>query len=81
LLALSGLAAGVGAALAYLMLLSLPASTWVLAAADGYAHFATLPVGLLLLSAMVELSERALPTAALAAIAEGAVGVRNEGAA
>src|SRR5262249_4697022 len=47
LLALAGLAAGSGAALAYLLVLSLPASTWVLAAADAYAHYATLPVGLL----------------------------------
>ena len=35
-MALAGLAAGGGAALAYLMVLSLPASPWVLAAADGY---------------------------------------------
>jgi hypothetical protein len=66
LLLLGGLAAGAAAALAYVLVLSLPASTWVLAAADGYAHYATLPVGLLLLAAMVELGERALPTAALA---------------
>jgi hypothetical protein len=67
LVLLGGLAAGVSAALAYLLVLSLPASTWVLAAADGYAHYATLPVGLLLLAALVELGERALPLAALAA--------------
>ena len=66
LVALAGLAAGGGAALAYLMVLSLPASPWVLAAADGYAHYATLPVGLLLLAALVELGERTLPTATLA---------------
>ena len=65
-MALAGLAAGGGAALAYLMVLSLPASTWVLAAADGYAHYATLPVGLLLLAALVELGERTRPTATLA---------------
>jgi hypothetical protein len=66
LVALAGLAAGGGAALAYLMVLSLPPSPWVLAAADGYAHYATLPAGLLLLAALVELGERSLPTAALA---------------
>lgn len=69
LVALAGLAAGGGAALAYLMVLSLPASPWVLAAADGYAHYATLPVGLLLLAALVDLGERSLPTAALAGTA------------
>jgi hypothetical protein len=63
LLALAGLAAGGGAALAYLMVLSLPASPWVLAAADAYAHYATLPVGLLLVAALVELGERARPSA------------------
>jgi hypothetical protein len=62
-LALSGLAAGGLSALAYLLVLSLPASTWVLAATDGYAHYATLPVGLLTVAALVELGERALPTA------------------
>jgi hypothetical protein len=67
----SGLAAGVAAAVAYLLVLSLPASTWVLAAADGYAHYATLPVGLLLLAAMVELGERTLPVAALAGAGKG----------
>jgi hypothetical protein len=61
--ALAGLAAGAGAALAYVLVLSLPASTWLLAAADGYAHYATLPVGLVLLAALVELGECALPTA------------------
>jgi hypothetical protein len=55
LLLLGGLAAGAAAAVAYVLVLSLPASTWVLAAADGYAHYVTLPVGLLLLAAMVEL--------------------------
>ena len=63
--------AGGGAALAYLLVLSLPASPWVLAAADGYAHYATLPVGLLLLAALVELGERALPAATLTGAAAG----------
>ncbi len=71
LVALAGLAAGGGAALAYLLVLSLPASPWVLAAADGYAHYATLPVGLLLLAALVELGERALPAATLTGAAAG----------
>ena len=39
----------------------LPTQTWVLAAADSYAHYATLPVGLLMLAGLVELGERSLP--------------------
>ena len=65
-LAGAGLAAGSVSAVAYLVVLSLPASTWALAAADSYAHYATLPIGLLTLAALVELGERALPEAALA---------------
>lgn len=65
LLTLAGLAAGSLAAVAYLLVLSLPVQTWVLAAADGYAHYATLPVGLTALAALVELGERSLPAAAL----------------
>jgi len=65
-LALGGLAAGALSAAAYLLVLSLPASTWALAAADGYAHYATLPIGLVLLAALVELGERSLPAATLA---------------
>jgi hypothetical protein len=63
----AGVAAGAGAAAAYLVVLSLPPQTWVLSAADGYAHYASLPVGLLTLAAVVELAERALPAATLAA--------------
>jgi hypothetical protein len=65
-LMLAGLAAGSLTAVAYLLVLALPPQTWVLAAADSYAHYATLPIGLLLLAAFVELGERALPEAALA---------------
>jgi hypothetical protein len=62
-LVLAGLASGTLSAVAYLLVLSLPAQTWVLAAADGYAHYASLPVGLIALAALVELGERSLPTA------------------
>ena len=65
-LGVAGLASGLLSALAYLIVLSLPASTWVLSAADGYAHYASLPVGLWALSALVELGEGALPEAVLA---------------
>jgi hypothetical protein len=52
-------AAGLLAALAYGVVLQLPAQPWVLAAADSYAHYATLPIGLLLLATLVELADRA----------------------
>ncbi|WP_435011248.1 hypothetical protein P12x_002555 [Tundrisphaera lichenicola] len=65
-LALGGLAAGGISALAYMLVLSLPYSTWALSAADSYAHYGTLPVGLILLAALVELGERSLPMAMLA---------------
>ncbi len=65
ILALAGAMAGVASALAYLLVLALPSQSWVLAAADGYAHYATLPIGLLMLAAFVELGERSLPTATL----------------
>jgi hypothetical protein len=39
---LGGLGSAAGAAVAYLAILSLPASTWVLAAADSYAHYVPL---------------------------------------
>jgi hypothetical protein len=69
--ALAGVAAGAGAALAYVLVLALPASSWLLAAADSYAHYATLPVGLMTVSALVELGERALPAATPAAAPAG----------
>lgn len=70
LLALTGATAGALSALAYVIVLSLPAQTWVLAAADGYAHYATLPVGLVFLAALVELGERSLPVASLVTVPE-----------
>ncbi len=57
----STLAAGGVSALAYAIVLSLPAQAWVLSAADSYAHYATLPIGLVLASALVELGRRASP--------------------
>jgi hypothetical protein len=58
----AGLAMG-----AYILVLSLPIQTWVLGAADSYAHYATLPIGLLLVAGLVELAERSLPVAVLSA--------------
>jgi hypothetical protein len=68
-LALGGLAAGGVSAAAYFVVLSLPTASWVLNAADSYAHYATLPVGLWTLAALVELGERALPEATLIPLA------------
>ena len=62
----AGLAAGAVSTLAYVLILSLPASTWALSAADSYAHYGSLPVGLVLTAALVELGERSLPMATLA---------------
>jgi hypothetical protein len=64
-LAMAATAAGVLAAAVYAIVLLLPAQGWVLGAADSYAHYATLPVGLWTLAALIELAQRSLPTAAL----------------
>jgi hypothetical protein len=64
-LAMAATAAGVMAAAVYAVVLLLPAQGWVLGAADSYAHYVTLPVGLWTLAALIELTERSLPTAAL----------------
>jgi hypothetical protein len=64
--AMAGVGSGLVAAAAYAVVLLLPAQSWVLGAADSYAHFATLPVGLWALAAFIELAERSLPIASLA---------------
>jgi len=64
-LAMAGVAAGLLAAAVYTVVLLLPAQNWVLGAADSYAHYATLPVGLWTLAALIELAERSLPSASL----------------
>ena len=43
----------------------LPSQNWVLGAADAYAHYVTLPVGLWTLAAAIILAERSLPTASV----------------
>ncbi len=65
LVAGGALASGLASA-TYLLVLALPTQTWVLAAADSYAHYATLPVGILTLAGLVELGERSLPRASVA---------------
>jgi hypothetical protein len=55
-----GVVAGSLAALAYLLVLALPSQPWLLSAADSYAHYGTLPVSLVVGSALVGLGERAL---------------------
>ena len=62
-LAMAGTAAGLLAGLVYPLVLLLPPAGWVLPAADSYAHYLTLPVGLWTLAALIELAERSLPVA------------------
>jgi hypothetical protein len=64
-LAMAGTAAALFAAAVYAVVLLLPAQNWVLGAADSYAHYVTLPVGLWTVAALIELAERSLPTATL----------------
>jgi hypothetical protein len=59
----AGVAAASAAASAYLLVLLLPPAGWVLAAADAYAHYATMPFGLWTLSVLVILAGRSLPVA------------------
>jgi hypothetical protein len=80
-LVMAGLAGGGLTALAYTIILALPAQTWVLLAADSYGHYATLVVGLATLSALVELGERLLPVARLAEPVEAATAVEASTAA
>lgn len=61
LLALVSLGVGGGALLAYYAVLAMPAQPWVLLAADSYAHYASLPIGLVGLAALVELGGRVSP--------------------
>jgi hypothetical protein len=68
-LAAMGGAAGVFAAIPYLFLLLLPVQTWVLAAADSYSHYATLPVAFWGLAALIDLGRSALPAAPVASVA------------
>jgi hypothetical protein len=49
----------------YALLLLLPSQPWVLGAADAYAHYVTLPVGLWTLAATIILAERSLPSASV----------------
>lgn len=58
--------AGLAAGAVYAVMLSMPRQPWLLLAADSYAHYATLPVGLVCLAGLVELGAQALPRATLA---------------
>jgi hypothetical protein len=66
LLAMAGAAASLMAGLIYPLVLLLPPAGWVLPAADSYAHYLTLPVGLWTLAALIEVTERSLPIACVA---------------
>jgi hypothetical protein len=67
---MAGVAACALAGLGYSVVLLLPPAGWVLPAADSYAHYATLPIGLWTLAALIELAQRSLPMASLATDAE-----------
>ena len=54
-IAMAGVAACALAGLAYSVVLLLPPAGWVLTAADSYAHYATLPIRLWTLAALIEL--------------------------
>ena len=51
-------AVGATSMLAYFAILAMPVQPWVLLAADSYAHYASLPIGLIGLAAMIELGSR-----------------------
>lgn len=70
-LSLSCLACGVIAWIAYGVMFSLPAQPWLLTAADAYAHYGTLVVGLATAAAIIELGESSLPHAKRAATVPG----------
>lgn len=80
-LATMGIAAGVFAAIPYLFLLLLPVQTWVLAAADSYSHYATLPVAFWGLAALIDLGRSALPVAPVAGAVHEAIESSSEAAA
>jgi len=77
-IAMAGMAACALAGLAYCVVLLLPPAGWVLPAADSYAHYATLPVGLWTLAALIELAQRSLPVASLATTAGASPGREPE---
>jgi hypothetical protein len=66
-LTLACAAAALLGGLVYPLLFLLPPAGWVLPAADSYAHYATLPVGLWTIAALIELAGRSLPLAIPAA--------------
>lgn len=77
-LMMAGVASGILSAVAYAVVLLLPAQSWVLNAADSYAHYATLPVGLWSLAAFIELAQRSLPAAIPAHQAARAASINGE---
>jgi hypothetical protein len=77
-LAMAAVAAAVLSSIAYTVVLLLPPQPWVLNAADSYAHFLSLPVGLWTLAALIELGQRTLPAASLARPAAKSAETRSE---
>lgn len=62
-LAIAGAASAAAAGAAYFVVFLLPPAGWLLAAADSYAHYATMPIGLWTIAALVTLAEHSLPVA------------------
>jgi len=56
LMATAGVSVGLASTVAYYAVLALPQQPWVLLAADSYAHFMTLPLGLIFLASLVDLA-------------------------
>jgi hypothetical protein len=80
-LALASAGASLLAGLAYSVLLLLPPAGWVLPAADSYAHYVTLPIGLWTVAALVEVAEQSLPVASAASNVSETWDGANSGAA
>ncbi|WP_165070990.1 hypothetical protein [Paludisphaera rhizosphaerae] len=65
-------------AVAYALVQILPPAGWVLPAADAYAHYATLPVGLWTLAVFIVLAEQVLPVARSAEVERAAESPESE---
>jgi len=59
LVALNLLACLVSVTAVYAVVLQYPVQAWLLAAADSYSHFVTIPLGLILMATLVEIADRA----------------------
>ncbi len=58
MVAFCGVGIGIAVALVYALLFQYPVQSWLLAAADSYSHYVTIPLGLILLATLVEIADR-----------------------